>query len=70
MSTKKEFKAGCSPLSNRIYAGTVKNGLWMKDKQDITDSAVTAVATHLLLKEEMLEFEYKGEKYVLKVEKL
>lgn len=67
---KEEFKAGCSPLTYRIYAGTVKNNIWCRNKKDITDSAVTAVATHLLLKDEMLQFEYEGETFVLKVEKV
>lgn len=66
----KTFKAGCSPLTHKIYVGTVKDGVWMNDKKDITDSAVTAVAEHLLLKEEMMEFKYEGETFVLKVEKV
>ncbi len=63
------FKVGCSPLTSTIYAGNVlKNGSWGAGKKDVTDSAVRAVAQHLLQKEEMLEFQYKnGKKYRLQV---
>jgi len=65
-----EFKVGCSPLTGNIYAGTVsKNGLWGK-KHDVTDTAVGAVAEHLLQKEIELQFSYKGKKYALRVVEL
>lgn len=63
-----EFKVGCSPLSSKIYAGTVlKNGMWGKVKHDVTDTAVSAVAEHLLKMNELLEFKYAGKTYQLKV---
>jgi len=62
------FKVGCSPLTSRIYAGTVlKNGTWGNIKHDVTETAVSAVASHLLQLNEKVQFEYKGKKYELKV---
>jgi hypothetical protein len=63
-----EFKVGVSPLTNIIYAGPVlKNGMWGKGKKEITDMAVSAVAQHLLIADEKLVFEYRGEEYELSV---
>ena len=65
------FKVGCSPLTSKLYAGKVlKNGMWGQTKHDVTDSAVGAVAQHLLQLEEKLQFTYDGEEYELKVEKI
>lgn len=62
------FKVGCSPLSSKIFAGKVlKNGTWGSVKHDVTDSAVSAVAQHLLQLDEKLQFEYRGKTYELKV---
>jgi len=61
------YKLGCSPLTSEIYAGSVsEKGIWGK-KHNVTDTAVSAVAQHLLQKDEELKFEYKGKKYALKV---
>ncbi len=66
-----DFKVGCSPLTSKIFAGKVlKNGMWGKTKHDVTDTAVGAVAQHLLQLDEKMEFTYQGEQYELKVEKL
>jgi len=66
-----EFKIGCSPLTSRLFAGKVlKNGTWGQTKHDVTDTAVGAVAQHLLQLEEKMLFNYKGERYELKVEKV
>lgn len=66
-----ELKVGCSPITSTIYAGKVlKNGMWANGKQDVTDSAVSAVAQHLLQKEELFQFDYEGNTYQLKVEKV
>lgn len=66
-----EFKVGCSPLTSRLYAGKVlKDGTWGKGKQDVTDSAVGAVAQHLLQLDERMRFTYRGEEYELKVERV
>lgn len=66
-----DFKVGCSPLTSRIFAGKVlKDGTWGANKKDVTDTAVGAVAQHLLQLEEKMQFTYKGELYELKVEKV
>ena len=65
------FKVGCSPVTSRLYAGNVlKNGMWGKTKHDVTDTAVSAVAQHLLQLDERMQFEYQGETYEIKVEKV
>lgn len=66
-----EFKVGCSPLTSKIFAGKVsKNGMWWDRKYDITDTAVGAVAQHLLQLNQKMQFTYNGEEYELKVEKI
>ena len=66
-----DFKVGCSPLTSRLFAGKVlKNGMWGQTKHDVTDSAVGAVAQHLLQLDEKMQFTYMGEQYELKVEKI
>jgi len=64
------FKIGCSPLTSEIFAGTVsKTGLWGK-KHNVTETAVGAVAQHLLQKDQELRFSYKEKKYALRVVEL
>ena len=64
------FKIGCSPLSGEIFAGTVsKTGLWGK-KHNVTDTAVGAVAEHLIHKDQELRFTLKGKQYALRVVEL
>jgi hypothetical protein len=66
-----EFKIGCSPLTSKIYAGNVlKNGMWGAKKHNVTDTAVVAVAQHLLQKDEEMQFDYRGKKYALRVVEL
>lgn len=66
-----DFKVGCSPLTSRLFAGKVlKDGTWGANKKDVTETAVGAVAQHLLQLEEKMQFTYKGELYELKVEKV
>lgn len=63
-----DFKVGCSPLTSKIFAGKVlKNGTWGNVKHDVTDTAVGAVAQHLLQLDEKLQFQYCGKTYELKV---
>lgn len=64
-----QFKVGCSPLTSKIYAGKVlKNGLWGSVKHDVTDTAVSAVAQHLLQLDQRLQFKsHNGKTYELKV---
>ena len=65
------FKVGCSPLTSKLYAGNVlKNGMWGNTKHDVTDSAVSAVAQHLLQLDQRMQFNYKGEEYEIKVVKV
>ena len=65
----KSFKVGCLPLTSRIIAGKVLNdGTWGKTKYDVTDTAVGAVAAHLLQREEKVQFSYGKNTYELKVE--
>ena len=63
-----DFKVGCSPLTSKIFAGKVlKNGTWGNVKHDVTDTAVGAVAQHLLQLDERMGFQYRGKTYELKV---
>ena len=65
------FKVGCSPLTSRLFAGNVlKNGTWGNVKHDVTDTAVGAVAQHLLQLDQKMQFNYKGEEYEIKVVKV
>ena len=42
-----ELKVAISPLTGKIYAGSViKGGLWGKNKTDVTMGAICAVAEH------------------------
>ena len=66
-----EFKIGCSPLTSEIFAGNVlKNGMWGAKKHNVTETAVGAVAQHLLQKDEEMQFDYEGKKYALRVVEL
>lgn len=63
-----DFRIGCSPLTSKILAGRVlKNGMWGATKHDVTDTAVSAVAQHLLQLDQKMEFQYQGKTYELKV---
>jgi len=63
-----DFKIGCSPLTSEIFAGKVlKNGMWGATKHNVTDTAVGAVAQHLMQKDEIMVFDHKGKKYALQV---
>ena len=41
--------------------------MWGQTKHDVTDTAVVAVAQHLLQLDEKLLFQYRGKNYELKV---
>lgn len=63
-----EFKVGCSPLTDTIYAGRVTlAGLWSGKKHDVTDSAVDAVAQYLLQIDSSVSFDYRGKRYKMSV---
>jgi hypothetical protein len=66
-----KIRIGCSPITGTIYAGSVsKNGLWGKNKVDVTDEALNAVSQSLLQTDEVLRFQYEGEWYELSVKKI
>jgi hypothetical protein len=66
-----DFKVGCSPITSKIYAGNVTTkGMWGKVKHDVTDTAVSSVAQHLLQLKELFQFEYRGKTYQLKVDEV
>ena len=66
-----EFKIGVSPITNTIYAGNVRNGMWVGKKHDVTGIAVIAVAQHLFDAEQELRFTDKdGNDYALRIVKL
>ncbi|EMV7214774.1 hypothetical protein AADG07_005685, partial [Escherichia coli] len=41
---------GASPLSGRIFQGTLntEKGMWVGKREDVTDQAVRAVAEHMM----------------------
>lgn len=49
MKAKKQLTVGCSPLSNRIYAGSLaQDGCsWLSDQTDVTTMALVAVCQHV-----------------------
>jgi hypothetical protein len=64
--TMTKIRIGCSPITGTIYAGSVsKNGLWGKNKVDVTNEALNAVSQSLLQTDEVLRFKYEGEWYEL-----
>ena len=67
--SKNPIKVMTSMLTGRIYAGRVnpKKQMFIGEKDDVTDTAVSAVAQHLLMKEVCLQFEVKGKTYRLEV---
>ena len=66
---KNPIKVMSSILTGRIYAGRVnpKNQMFIGEKDDVTDTAVSAVAQHLLKEEICWQFEFKGKTYRLEV---
>lgn len=60
-----EYHVGCGSFG--IYAGTLnsKNRSLWKNKSDVTDEAVIAVAQYLIDHDEMLLFDYHGNRYKL-----
>lgn len=61
-----EYHVGCGAFG--IYAGTLdKDKRLFRNKSDVTDEAIRAVAQYLLENKQGLRFEYEKKKYVLKV---
>lgn len=64
-----EYHVGGGMFS--IYAGTLKkNGYEWQNKSDVKDEALSAVAQYLLINEKEFRFDYKGETYALRIEKV
>lgn len=62
-----EYHVGCGAFG--IYAGTVsKDGKMWRNRTDVTDEATSAVAQYLLQEDVVMNFNYKGKSYCLKVE--
>jgi hypothetical protein len=69
--SKNPIKVMSGMLTGRIYAGRVNaKGMFVGEKDDVTDTAWSAVAEHLIHKQEEIHFSARGKKYVLKVEEL
>lgn len=66
----KKFIVGCSPITSTLFAGTVTNQKWEANKKDVTDTAPLAVAQHLLQLNQRIKFDYQGDTYEMKVEKV
>lgn len=62
------YHVGCGAFA--IYAGTLnaKGDMW-KNKSEVTDECISAAAQYLLQNDQRMIFNYKDEKYVIKVEK-
>lgn len=64
-----EYHVGCGVFG--IYAGTLdKDKRLFRNKSDVTDEAIRAVAQYLLENKQGLRFEYEGKTYVLNVKKV
>lgn len=63
-----KYHVGCGMFG--IYAGTLnaKGDTW-KNKTDVTNEALSAVAQYLLMEEKEFHFSLKDGEYVLKIEK-
>ena len=66
-----EYHVGCGLFG--IYIGKIKrdkcgNSVWSDPLINVTDEAMGAVAQWLLEDETEFDFEYKGKRYVLKIE--
>lgn len=69
--SKNPMRVVCSVVTNQIYASRidVNKGIMVGNKEDVTDSAITAVGIHLQKAETDVIFELNGEKYRLTVVK-
>lgn len=64
-----EYHVGCGAFG--IYAGILnKDKTMWKNKSDVTNEALDAVAQYLLLENVVMDFNYKNKKYCLKVEEV
>ena len=64
-----EYHVGCGAFG--IYAGILnKNKTMWKNKSKVTNEALDAIAQYLLQENMIMNFNYKDERYCLKVEKV
>lgn len=64
-----EYHIGCGAFG--IYAGILnKNKTMWKNKSEVTNEALDAVAQYLLQENMVMNFDYKNKKYCLKVEEV
>ena len=64
-----EYHVGCGAFG--IYAGILnKNKTMWKNKSEVTNEALDAVAQYLLQENMVMNFDYKDKKYCLKVEEV
>ena len=70
--SKNPIKVMSSMLTGRIYAGRVnpKNQMFIGEQDDVTDTAVSAVAQHLLIEDVYIQFEVQGKTYRLEVNEI
>ena len=70
--SKNPIKVMSSMLTGRIYAGRVnpKNQMFIGEKDDVTDTAVSAVARHLLKEGIYMQFEVQCKNYRLEVNEI
>lgn len=62
-----DYRIGCGAFG--IYAGVLnkKGDKWLH-KSDVTDECINASAQFLLENDQCLKFEYKGKKYVMRID--
>lgn len=62
-----KYHVGCGAFG--IYAGTInkKGDKWLH-KSDVTDECISASAQFLLQNDQCLKFNYKGKRYVMRVD--
>ena len=70
--SKNPIKVMPSMVTGRIYAGRVnpKNQMFIDEKDDVTDTAISAVAQHLLKEDVYIQFEVQGKTYRLEVNEI
>ena len=64
-----EYHVGCGIAG--IYAGTLKqSGDEWRNKSNVTNEAINAVAQYLLFQGKEFRFPHKGQWYVMKIEEM
>lgn len=60
-----EYHVGCGIAS--IYAGTLNKKDEWRNRSNVTDEAVCAVAEYLLTNQKEFHFDYRGKKYIMRI---